>query len=488
MVYLPSKLEEKMQDLTIEKVQDESRQGEAFAPFQHDPNSYAKRFYIESYGCQMNFADSEVVASILNQEGFGATRNLEEADLIFINTCSIREKAEQTVRKRLTEFKKLKRNNKQLLVGVLGCMAERLKSKFLEEEKLVDIVVGPDAYRSLPSLVAEAAGGQKAVNVLLSREETYADIAPVRLDSNGVSAFVSIMRGCNNMCSFCVVPFTRGRERSRDHISILEECKDLFEKGYREVTLLGQNVDSYYYVPEGNDQTPVTFAKLLELVALISPKLLVRFSTSHPKDITDEVLYTIDKFDNICKYIHLPVQSGSTRILQLMNRTYTREWYMAKVNRIREIIPDCAISSDVIAGFCTEEEKDHQDTLRIMEYSRYDFSYMFFYSERPGTLAERRYEDDVPEEVKKRRLQEIVDLQNKLSLASNQKDLGKTFTVLIEGNSKKNENEWKGRNSQNKVIVFPKEGFTADKGSFVKVKVTDCTQATLRGEIKEVLV
>lgn len=485
---MPSKLEEKMQDLTIEKVQDESRQGEAFAPFQHDPNSYAKRFYIESYGCQMNFADSEVVASILNQEGFGATRNLEEADLIFINTCSIREKAEQTVRKRLTEFKKLKRNNKQLLVGVLGCMAERLKSKFLEEEKLVDIVVGPDAYRSLPSLVAEAAGGQKAVNVLLSREETYADIAPVRLDSNGVSAFVSIMRGCNNMCSFCVVPFTRGRERSRDHISILEECKDLFEKGYREVTLLGQNVDSYYYVPEGNDQTPVTFAKLLELVALISPKLLVRFSTSHPKDITDEVLYTIDKFDNICKYIHLPVQSGSTRILQLMNRTYTREWYMAKVNRIREIIPDCAISSDVIAGFCTEEEKDHQDTLSIMEYSRYDFSYMFFYSERPGTLAERRYEDDVPEEVKKRRLQEIVDLQNKLSLASNQKDLGKTFTVLIEGNSKKNENEWKGRNSQNKVIVFPKEGFTADKGSFVKVKVTDCTQATLRGEIKEVLV
>lgn len=483
-----SKSEEKMQELTIEKVQDEARQGEAFAPFQHDPNSYVKRFYIESYGCQMNFADSEVVASILNQEGFGATRNLEEADLIFINTCSIREKAEQTVRKRLTEFKKLKKKNKQLLVGVLGCMAERLKSKFIEEEKLVDIVVGPDAYRSLPSLVTEAAGGQKAVNVLLSREETYADIAPVRLDSNGVSAFVSIMRGCNNMCSFCVVPFTRGRERSRDHRSILQECEDLFEKGYREVTLLGQNVDSYYYVPEGHEQTPITFAKLLELVALISPKLLVRFSTSHPKDITDEVLYTIAKYDNICKYIHLPVQSGSTRILQLMNRTYTREWYMAKVDRIREIIPDCAISSDVIAGFCTEDEKDHQDTLQVMEYSRYEFSYMFFYSERPGTLAERRYKDDVPEQVKKRRLQEIVDLQNKLSLASNQKDLEKTFTVLIEGNSKKNENEWKGRNSQNKVIVFPKEGFTANKGSFVKVKVTDCTQATLRGEITEVLV
>lgn len=476
-----------MQELTIEKVQDESRQGEAFAPFQQDPNSYTKRFYIESYGCQMNFADSEVVASILNQEGFGATRNLEEADLIFINTCSIREKAEQTVRKRLTEFKKLKKNNKQLLVGVLGCMAERLKAKFLEEEKLVDIVVGPDAYRSLPNLVAEAAGGQKAVNVLLSREETYADIAPVRLDSNGVSAFVSIMRGCNNMCSFCVVPFTRGRERSRDHISILHECKDLFEKGYREVTLLGQNVDSYYHVPEAGDQPPVTFAKLLEMVASISPQLLVRFSTSHPKDITDDVLFTMAKFENICKYIHLPVQSGSTRILQLMNRTYTREWYMAKVDRIREILPDCAISADVIAGFCTEEEKDHQDTLSIMEYSRYDFSYMFFYSERPGTLAERRYKDDVPETVKKRRLQEIVDLQNKLSLQSNLKDLGKTFTVLVEGNSKKNEQEWKGRNSQNKVIVFPKEGFKAEKGSFVKVKVTDCTQATLRGEMVEVL-
>lgn len=483
-----SKSEEIMQELTIEKVHDEARQGEAYAPFQQDPNSYVKRFYIESYGCQMNFADSEVVASILNKEGFGATRNLEDADLIFINTCSIREKAELTVRKRLTEFKKLKKNNKQLLVGVLGCMAERLKSKFLEEEKLVDIVVGPDAYRALPSLVAEAAGGQKAVNVLLSREETYADIAPVRLDSNGVSAFVSIMRGCNNMCSFCVVPFTRGRERSRDHLSILEECKDLFEKGYREVTLLGQNVDSYYYVPEGNNKTPITFAKLLELVALISPKLLVRFSTSHPKDITDEVLHTIANYENICKYIHLPVQSGSTRILQLMNRTYTREWYMAKVDRIREIIPDCAISSDVIAGFCTEEEKDHHDTLQIMEYSRYDFSYMFFYSERPGTLAERRYIDDVPEVVKKKRLQEIVDLQNKLSLASNQKDLEKTFIVLIEGNSKKNENEWKGRNSQNKVIVFPKEGFKADKGSFVLVKVTDCTQATLMGEIIEVLV
>lgn len=390
-----------MLDLMTDKVQDETRQGEAFAPFSNDPNQYKKRFYIESYGCQMNFADSEVVASILNKEGFGATRNVEEADLIFLNTCSIREKAEQTVRKRLTEFRKLKENRKGMLVGVLGCMAERLKSKFLEEEKLVDIVVGPDAYRSLPELVIEASGGQKAVNVLLSRDETYADISPVRLDSNGVSAFVSIMRGCNNMCSFCVVPFTRGRERSRDFESIIHECKDLFQAGYKEVTLLGQNVDSYYFVDEAKNET-ITFARLLEQVALISPLLRVRFSTSHPKDITDEVLHTMAKYENICNYIHLPVQSGSSRILQLMNRTYTREWYMAKVDRIRQLIPDCGISSDFIAGFCTEEEKDHQDTLSIMEYSRYDFSYMFFYSERPGTLAHRRYKDDIPEEVKKK--------------------------------------------------------------------------------------
>ncbi|MFZ1313056.1 MAG: tRNA (N6-isopentenyl adenosine(37)-C2)-methylthiotransferase MiaB, partial [Chitinophagaceae bacterium] len=431
-----------MLDLMTDKVQDETRQGEAFAPFSNDPNQYKKRFYIESYGCQMNFADSEVVASILNKEGFGATRNVEEADLIFLNTCSIREKAEQTVRKRLTEFRKLKENRKGMLVGVLGCMAERLKSKFLEEEKLVDIVVGPDAYRSLPELVIEASGGQKAVNVLLSRDETYADISPVRLDSNGVSAFVSIMRGCNNMCSFCVVPFTRGRERSRDFESIIHECKDLFQAGYKEVTLLGQNVDSYYFVDEAKKET-ITFARLLEQVALISPLLRVRFSTSHPKDITDEVLHTMAKYENICNYIHLPVQSGSSRILQLMNRTYTREWYMAKVDRIRQLIPDCGISSDFIAGFCTEEEKDHQDTLSIMEYSRYDFSYMFFYSERPGTLAHRRYKDDIPEEVKKRRLQEIVEVQNRLSLESNKKDIGKTFKVLIEGDSKKNETEWK---------------------------------------------
>lgn len=474
-----------MEELLIDKTHDESRQGEAYAPLAKDPVMYSKRFYIESYGCQMNFADSEVVASILNKEGFGATRNLEEADLIFVNTCSIREKAEQTVRKRLTEFKRLKKQNKDLLIGVLGCMAERLKSKFLEEERLVDIVVGPDAYRSLPTLVSEAAGGQKAVNVLLSREETYADIAPVRLDGNGISAYVSIMRGCNNMCSFCVVPFTRGRERSRDDNSIIAECRDLLEQGYREVTLLGQNVDSYYYIPSGpsgQEAEPVTFAKLLEKVAQLSPTLRVRFSTSHPKDITDEVLYTMQRYDNICKYIHLPLQSGSTRVLQLMNRTYTKEWYMAKVDRIRTILPDCGISADIIAGFCTEQEEDHQETLRVMEYSGFDFSYMFFYSERPGTLAARRYQDDVPETIKKRRLQEIVEKQNQLSLQSNQRDLGKVFTVLIEGDSKKNNKEWKGRSSQNKVIVFPKSTtLSINKGSYVQVRVTECTQATLRG-------
>lgn len=470
-----------MLDYVTDKVQDETRQGEAFAPFSGDPNQYARKFYIESYGCQMNFADSEIVASILHQEGFGATRRAEEADLIFINTCSIREKAEQTVRKRLTEFRKLKEEKKGLLVGVLGCMAERLKAQFLEEEKLVDIVVGPDAYRSLPALVSEAEGGQKAVNVLLSRDETYADISPVRLDSNGVTAFVSIMRGCNNMCSFCVVPFTRGRERSRDAASITAECRDLFEKGFREVTLLGQNVDSYYFQDDSGGA--VTFAGLLEKVAQVSPELRVRFSTSHPKDITDEVLHTMARYENICRYIHLPVQSGSTRILQLMNRTYTREWYMARVDRIREIMPDCGISSDVIAGFCTEEEQDHLDTLSIMEYSRYDMSYMFFYSERPGTLAQRRYKDDVPEDIKKRRLVEIVELQNRLSLESNKKDIGKTFTILIEGNSKRSDQDWMGRNSQNKVVVFPKANYPLKKGDYVQVTVKECTQATLIGTI-----
>ena len=377
-----------MLDVVAGKVHDEARQGEAFSPFVNDVNQYAKKFYIESYGCQMNFSDSEIVASILQNEGFGATRNYEEADLVLLNTCSIREKAEQTVRKRLTEFRKIKEAKPGMLVGVLGCMAERLKSKFLEEEKLVDIVVGPDAYRTLPVLIEEAETGQKAVNVLLSREETYADISPVRLDSNGVTAFISIMRGCNNMCSFCVVPFTRGRERSRDVYSIINEAKLLFEQGFKEVTLLGQNVDSYYWLDEANDEI-VTFGKLLEKVALVSPELRVRFSTSHPKDITDEVLFTMAKYENICNYIHLPLQSGSTRVLQLMNRTYTREWYIAKVKRIREIIPDCGISSDIIAGFCTETDEDHAATLSMMQSSAYDMSYMFFYSERPGTLAAR---------------------------------------------------------------------------------------------------
>jgi len=462
---------------------DETRQGEAYSPFELDPNQYKKRFYIESYGCAMNFSDSEIVASILNAEGFGATRNSEEADLIFLNTCSIREKAEQTVRKRLTEFRKMKREKPGMLVGVLGCMAERLKSKFLEEEKLVDIVIGPDAYRSLPQLITEAETGQKGINVMLSREETYSDISPVRLNTNGITAFISIMRGCNNMCSFCVVPFTRGRERSRDAASIVQEAKDLFEQGYKEVTLLGQNVDSYHYTSNTND-APVTFAQLLEMVAEVSPLLRVRFSTSHPKDITDDVLYSMVKYPNICRYIHLPLQSGSTRILQLMNRTYTRDWYKAKIDQIKKIVPDCGISSDIIAGFCTETEEDHQDTLSLMEYSQYDMSYMFFYSERPGTLAARRYEDDIPEATKKRRLAEIVELQNRLSLESNHRDLGKTFEVLIEGESKKNKDEWKGHTSQYKTIVFPKNSDSAHQpGSYCQVKVTHCTQATLLGEI-----
>lgn len=463
------------------KTHDETRQGEAFesnGPKKH----FDKFFYVESYGCAMNFADSEVVASILENNGYGSTRNAEVADLILVNTCSVREKAEQTVRKRLTEFRKLKTAKPGLLVGILGCMAERLKSQLLEEEKLVDIVVGPDAYRTLPDLITEAGTGQKAVNVILSREETYGDIAPVRLDSNGISSFVSIMRGCNNMCSFCVVPFTRGRERSRDAFSIVAECRDLFEKGYKEITLLGQNVDSYYWNnPETNQS--VTFAQLLESVAQIDSSLRVRFSTSHPKDITDEVLFTMAKYHNICKYIHLPVQSGSTRMLQLMNRTYTREWYLAKVARIKEIMPDCSISADIIAGFCTETEEDHQDTISIMKEANYDYSYMYFYSERPGTLAAKRYEDDIPEEVKKRRLQEIVDVQWVLSNESNKRDVGKSFEVLIEGNSKKSDTQWMGRNSQNKVIVFAKDNHNLKKGDYVNVLVTDFTKGTLLGKL-----
>ena len=470
---------------TDTQTHNEARQGEAFAPFVMDANPYKKRFYIESYGCAMNFADSEVVASILQTNGYGATKDAAEADLILVNTCSIREKAEATVRKRLTEFKKLKKLNPGILVGVLGCMAERLKEKFLQEEKLVDLVVGPDAYRTLPGLIEEAETGQKAVNVLLSRDETYADIAPIRLNSNGVNAFVSIMRGCNNMCSFCVVPFTRGRERSRDAASIINECKDLFENGYREVTLLGQNVDSYHWAASAGiskgraKEEPVTFARLLEMVALISPLLRVRFSTSHPKDITDEVLFTIAKYDNICNYIHLPVQSGSSRVLQMMNRTYSREWYIAKVNRIRQIIPDCGLSTDMITGFCTETEEEHQQSLSLMEYCKYDLAYMYFYSERPGTLAARRFKDDIPEDIKKRRLQEMVNLHRLHSLQSMQRDVGKTFKVLVEGFSKKTEDDLQGRNDQNKVVVFAKGNFK--KGDYVMVKIESCTAGTLLG-------
>ncbi|WP_235296325.1 tRNA (N6-isopentenyl adenosine(37)-C2)-methylthiotransferase MiaB [Portibacter marinus] len=466
----------------LTKIIDESKQGEALTGVE-PLEANGKSFYIESYGCQMNFSDSEIVASILAEEGFSATRNMEEANLILINTCSIREKAEDTVRRRLRIFDKLKEQKPEMLVGVLGCMAERLKAKFLDEEKLVDIVVGPDAYRDLPKLISGAEDGQKGVNVLLSREETYADISPLRLDSNGVSGFISIMRGCDNMCSFCVVPFTRGRERSRNPFTIVAEAQDLFDRGYREVTLLGQNVDSFKWTNPETEAVTI-FAQLLEMVAQVDPLLRVRFSTSHPKDITDDVLYTMAKYKNICKYIHLPVQSGNSRILELMNRTYDREWYKNKVDRIYEIIPDCAISSDVITGFCTETEEEHQDTLSMIEYTQYSMSYMFFYSERPGTLAARKYEDDVPLEVKKRRLNEVIRLQNQISHNLNAKDVGKVFEVLIEGDSKKSDQDFKGRNSQNKQLVFPKKK-GLKPGDYCKVKVKTSTSATLIGEIVE---
>ncbi len=455
---------------------DEARQGEAFMTTSHAELPYAKKFYIESYGCAMNFSDSEVVASILQHENYSPTKIAEEADLILINTCSIREKAEITVRKRLTEFKKYKKLNPGIVVGVLGCMAERLKATFLEEEKLVDIVIGPDAYRSLPDLIQEASTGQKGVNVLLSREETYADIAPVRLDSNGVTAFVSIMRGCDNMCSFCVVPFTRGRERSRDAGSIVAECVQLFNDGYREVTLLGQNVDSYKWKQENE---VISFSKLLDQVAKVSPLLRVRFSTSHPKDITDEVINTIAKHENICNYIHLPVQSGSSRVLDLMNRTYTREWYLERVKKIREIIPNCGLSTDMITGFCTETEDDHQESLSLFDECKYDLAYLYYYSERPGTLAARKLEDDVPLDVKKRRLQELVDLYRGHSLRSMKADVGKVFKVLAEGESKKSSNQLFGRADNNKVVVFDK--MDIKKGDYVVVKITDCTSGTLMG-------
>lgn len=466
--------------LDHEKMIRTERQGEVYQ--NNRPNEHSgKRFYIESYGCQMNFSDSEIVASILANEGYSATNNIEESDLILINTCSIREKAEETVRKRLRIFDKVKKSRPGTLVGVLGCMAERLKTKLLEQEKLVDLVIGPDAYRELPVLIAGAEEGEKGVNVFLSREETYADISPLRLDENGVTAFISIMRGCDNMCSFCVVPFTRGRERSRNAFSIVAEATDLFKRGYREVTLLGQNVDSYKWENPENG-TIVHFAELLEWVASVDPKLRVRFSTSHPKDITDDVLYAIANHDNICNYIHLPVQSGSTRILDHMNRTYTREWYEQKIDRIYELIPDCAVSSDIIAGFCSETDEDHQETLDVMQKAKYSMSYMFMYSERPGTPAAKKLADDVPEEIKKKRLQEIIKLQNEISLAHNQRDIGKIYSVLIEGNSKRSDLHFKGRNSQNKMVIFPKkEGL--QPGDYVRVKVEEASSATLKGQI-----
>lgn len=465
------------------KTIDESRQGEAFyfADKEEVSTPDVKRFYIESYGCSMNFSDSEIVASILADFRYSPTKDIENANLILLNTCSIREKAEETIRKRLRTIAKIKKSRPGTMVGILGCMAERLKQSLLEEEKLVDIVVGPDAYRDLPRLLSQVEYGDKGINVLLSREETYADISPIRLESNGITAFISIMRGCDNMCSFCVVPFTRGRERSRDPFTIISEANHLFEKGFREVTLLGQNVDSYKWQHPETLET-YSFARLLESVAQVHPDLRVRFSTSHPKDITDEVLHTIALHENICNYIHLPVQSGSTRMLSLMNRTYDRDWYINRIEAIRQIIPDCTVSSDIIAGFCSESDEDHKDTLSMMAYADYSMSYMYMYSERPGTLAARKYKDDIPDETKKSRLAEIVKLQRKISEVHNARDVGKIFKVLIEGDSRKSDDEFKGRNSQNKMFVFPKMR-DFKPGEYVHVYVESSTSATLKGRI-----
>ena len=476
---------------TEEKLLDESRQAEALDRYSKSPVSNGRKVYIESYGCQMNFSDSEIVASILEKEGYETTKLMQEADIVFVNTCSIREKAEQTVRKRLQSFHQVKKKKPEMIIGVLGCMAERMKAKLLDEEKLVDLVVGPDAYRNLPDLVNEVDGGRKAVNVILSKEETYGDISPVRLGGNGVTAFVSITRGCDNMCTFCVVPFTRGRERSRDPETIVDEVRQLAENGYKEVTLLGQNVDSYLWygggpkkefekLSEAEQKRSVNFAQLMDLVARVDPKVRIRFSTSHPKDMTDDVLHVMAKHNNICKYIHLPFQSGNSRVLELMNRGYTREWYLNRVEAIRRIIPDCAISADIIAGFCSETEEEHQDTLSLMEEVKYHFSYMFKYSERPNTLAQRKFEDDVPEADKQRRLSEIIALQQKHSHEQLKKDIGKTYEVLVEGVSKKSDQELYGRNTHNSVVVFPRKNYQA--GDYVQVKINDCTSATLIGE------
>lgn len=472
---------------------DENRPSEEVKTTRDHSSGNQRKLYIESYGCQMNFSDSEIVASILHKQGFDTTSDIDEADLIFLNTCSIREKAEQTVRNRLNHINGLKKKKPEMMVGVLGCMAERLKTKLLEEEKIVDLVAGPDAYRDLPQLIAQVDDGAKAVNTFLSREETYADVTPVRLNSNGVTAFISIMRGCDNMCSFCVVPFTRGRERSRDPHSIVAEAKNLFDQGYREVTLLGQNVDSYKWSEEENNKARlektevsrvVNFANLLEMVALIHSDLRVRFSTSHPKDITDEVLHTMAKHENICKNIHLPAQSGNTRVLELMNRGYSRQWYLDRVKSIRMILGEaCGITSDMIAGFCSETEEEHKETISLMDEVKYDYSFMFFYSERPGTLAAKKLTDDIPLDVKKKRLGEIIRKQTELSALRNQLDVQKIHRVLIEGTSKKSDDFLQGRNTANKVIVFPKGN--KSKGEYVNVWVEGCTAATLFGKIVE---
>jgi len=471
-----------------EHIIEEKKQGQALIT--KDQKGNAKKLFIESYGCQMNLNDSEIVASILADEGFNTTTLLEEADLVLVNTCSIREKAEQTVRKRLQQYNRIKKINPSMKIGVMGCMAERLKTKFLEEEKMVDLVVGPDAYRDLPNLVKEIEDGKDAINVILSKEETYGDVTPVRLNSNGVSAFISITRGCDNMCTFCVVPFTRGRERSRDPKSIVNEAVQLWEEGFKEITLLGQNVDSYLWyggglkkdfdkAPEIARSTAVDFAQLMEMVALAVPKMRIRFATSNPQDMSLDVLHTMARYENICKYIHLPVQTGSTRMLERMNRQHTREEYMELIDNIRRIIPDCAISQDMIAGFCGETEQDHQDTLSLMEYVKYDFGFMFAYSERPGTPAAKRMEDDVPLEVKKRRLSEIIQLQQKHGMQRMKQFVGKTVEILIEGNSKKSDQHWMGRNTQNAVAVFPKGDEKI--GDLVQVRIDDCTSATLIG-------
>ena len=438
-----------------------------------------RKIYIETYGCQMNVNDSEVVLSIMQDEGFRYTEDIAQADVIFVNTCSIRDNAEQRIWGRLKEFKQYKKRNKSLLIGIIGCMAERLKEELIEKENIVDIVAGPDSYRDLPRLVRQASDGATAVNVLLSREETYAEISPVRLDKNGVSAFISIMRGCNNMCAYCVVPYTRGTERSRNPETIIAEAKTLFEGGYREVTLLGQNVNSYLWNKDGNK---TDFPALLAAVAEISPLLRVRFSTSHPKDLSDELLHTMARYPNLCRAIHLPAQSGSTRMLELMNRKYSREWYLDRIASIRRILPDCAISTDIIAGFCTETEQDYQDTLSLMESVGYESAFMFKYSERPNTKAARHFKDDVPDDVKTQRLTQIIQLQNELSLKSNKKDVGREFEVLIEGVSKRSENQFFGRTSQNKVVVFDRKP-SLKIGDYVNVKINDCSSATLMGEV-----